>query len=383
MKLCDRYTTAGVVTTLAVKGQWLPTGAYWRAKFSLAFGVSRIPYEFYVALELPYAASYWVWGEWSSKTAAFWGVKHRSQQLHFRRSAASPRGRRTQSGSRHGQRPARCRDPLRGAGGPLAAIAPGRHCDPRSRHPQPDTAARHSRSSAVPVTRRRPRPAGQRGLSGALCTESLGRRPGGSDAGPRRGLPAHRPPTLAQRRTAYLHRTTTWMFLPFSSFLAPPPWELKEAMARRGRGRGRDRGAAARPELGAGARAAASAALNRAPPGAANQRRPRGTTGRHFKSGAARGGRGGAAPSRPVPSREGGAVERAGLPALPVPLSLCPPGPAVRLVRAATTARGQQDNVWPLLRTPLTPAGLRAAKLLACRQSSTIKPSAHPFFCPP
>lgn len=101
---------------------------------------------------------------------------------------------------------------------------------------------------------------------------------------PTRDLPdPQRSPREGPR--TYLHRTTTWMFLPFSSFLGPPPREPKAAMA------GRERSAAAEPELGWAARAAASAALNRAPPGPANQRRPRGTTGRISNPG------GGARPS--------------------------------------------------------------------------------------
>lgn len=53
--------------------------------------------------------------------------------------------------------------------------------------------------------------------------------------------PQH-PPGVGGRR-AYLHRTTTWMFLPFSSFLEllllPPPWKPKEAMAGLGAKRAR------------------------------------------------------------------------------------------------------------------------------------------------
>lgn len=66
--------------------------------------------------------------------------------------------------------------------------------------------------------------------------------------GPRCG-PAGR---SGEGRRTYLHRTTTWMFFPFSSFLAPqpPPWKPKEAMAGHGTkpaGGGRESGEAPTP----------------------------------------------------------------------------------------------------------------------------------------
>lgn len=261
--------------------------------------------------------------------------------------------------ARKRQLPARCRGRSGVRAAPSQRSLRADTAIPRNRYPQPHTAARQSHSRrvchTVAASARR-----SRGLSGALQRMS---GPRGTNGELPRGLPTHRPPTLAQRRVA--RRTCTapplgcscpsplsWCHRPGSR---RKPWrdgdgvETEELPWRRQR---RFEPRTARPGQSAAA------------PG-------------HHGTGfqilwAARAVKGSVAPSR---RRHRGWVRYTGL-------GSSSPGAAypaeqrhAPAVCTASTARRQQDNVWSPPRLPLTPTALRAARLLACYQFSTVTSS--------